>query len=104
MLKNEINEEEKYFNNNIKQFYNEYKIVFTPIYFPSFYKENFFLVLKFKNFGIYHNDIEENFGICRIDNNECIKYAEFFDDITPTIQKFKNFILNNKLNELIGEE
>jgi len=101
-LCNLIEKEEKLFNKNIKQFYYEYKIVFTPIFFPTFYKENFFLVLKFKNFGIYYNDIEEDFGICRIDNDECVKYAEFFDDLTPTIQKFKDFILNKRLDELVS--
>lgn len=115
MLKNEINEveiylnnlikiEEKSFDKNIKQFYDENKIHFILISFPSFYKEDFFLILKFLDYGIYYNDIEDTFGICKINNNQCLKYAEFFDDLSPTIQKFKDMILNKNLEEIINSE
>ena len=42
-----------------------------------------------EDYGIYFNDIEECFGICKIENNECYKCAEFYDNLAPTVRKFK---------------
>ena len=110
MLKNEIDEikqylsnlikkEKDYFDEGIKRFFDKYKIDYTLIYFP-FYKENFYLILKFKNYGIYFNDIEEYFGICKIYNNECQKYADIDDNLSTTIKKLIEFYRNNRLDIL----
>ena len=111
MLNNEINDVKDYLNNVLKKeeqllnektktFYYKYKIPLIPIFFPIFYKEDFFLILKYLNYGIYYNDIEETFGICKIVNNKCFKYADFSDNLNATINKFQELLTNNNLETL----
>ncbi len=88
------------FNLETLSFYEKNKIPYSPILFDGFYDEYFYLVFSYKEFGIYFNDIEETFGICKLDGNSCQKYIEFFDDLAPTVQKFQNLLLNNKLSQV----
>lgn len=101
-LFNLMKEEENSFKKSIEIFYNKYKIEFRSVYIQNFYDENFFLVLEYGNYGIYFNDIEESYGICKLHNNDCILYAEFFDNLSPTIQKLMNLIENNSLDQILS--
>jgi len=78
--------EEKNFSIEVKNFWCKYLSKPSKVYFET-EEEYFYIVLKYKKFAIYFNDIEEFFGICILDNNKCIKNAEFFDSLNPTIMK-----------------
>jgi len=111
MITNESDEIKKYldviilknqtlFNQTTLKFYETNKIPYVAIFFAKFYKEYFYLILSYQQFGIYFNDIEETFGICKVDNNICNQYIEFFDDLAPTVQKFQDLVSSNKLDQL----
>jgi hypothetical protein len=85
------NEEKKFFSRDTENFYKKYKVEFYPIAMTNACDEVFFLVLRFKEYGIYFNDVEEVFGICEIHDNKCINGAEFFDNLAPTIGKLMDF-------------
>ncbi len=90
-LTNLLKEEENlYFQNDEeKLFYLTYKIPFISYRFTQIYNEPFYIIFQMEDYGIYFNDIEETFGICKIENNECHKCAEFYDNLAPTVRKFK---------------
>ena len=106
MLKNEVDdvkkyllslikEEEKSLDKDVKNFYIKHKIAPKIIkirYFENTY-EPFFLILKFKNYGIYFNDIEETFGICRVTGDNCLEHSEYYDNLKPTLVKFIDKVL-----------
>lgn len=95
-------EESKYFENKEEKiFYLEHKVPLIAHYF-TVQNEPFYLIFKTKGYGIYFNDIEEGFGICKIDNEKCKKYAEFFDNLAPTVRKFKKAYEKNSLELLLG--
>ena len=82
-------EENKYFQDNTEKiYYLTHKIPLVAYHFTAD-NEPFYILLQVDNYAIYFNDIEECFGICKIDNNECDKAAEFFDYLAPTVRKFK---------------
>jgi len=97
-----MNEENCLFNEDVKIFYNHNKIKFELINFSNFYQEDFFIILKIDKYAIYFNDVEECFGICEIKKNECIKYADFFDTLAPTVQKFKIAYDEGKIENLFS--
>jgi len=98
LLKNE----EKVMDDKIKEFYYKYKISLTSFYFPILYQEDFYLLFRYLDYGIYYNDIEECFGICKIENRLCFKHADFFESLYPTLKKFKEYTYGNK--KLLGIE
>ena len=82
-------EENQYFQDNTEKiYYLTHKIPFVAYHFTAD-NEPFYIFFKVDNYGIYFNDIEECFRICKIDNNECNEAAEFFDYLAPTVRKFK---------------
>ena len=97
-------EENLYFQNDEeKLFYLTYKIPFVSYQFTQIYNETFYIIFQMEDYGIYFNDIEETFGICKIENNECCKYAEFYDNLAPTVRKFKKAHENNNMESLIND-
>ncbi|SFV57757.1 hypothetical protein MNB_SV-3-1396 [hydrothermal vent metagenome] len=93
-------EENQYFKNNEEKiFYLKHKVSFTPYNF-TFYDEPFYIICQINNWGIYYNDIEETFGICKIVNNECNESVEFFDNLAPTVRKIKTAYEENNMNSL----
>ena len=102
-LKTVLNKEEKLLDKRVKNFYSKYRINITPIFFSVMYKENFYLLLKYLDYGIYFNDIENSFGICKIKDNKCVKYAEFFDSLNATLIKFQELLSNHKLEKVLEE-
>ena len=113
MLKNEIEsmklvltdllqiEENQFFQDDEEKiFYLTHK---TPLISYHFVADNepFYLVFQIDKYGIYFNDIEETFGICKIVNNECNDSAEFFDYLAPTVRKFKKAYEENNLESLL---
>lgn len=86
-----LQEEEKLLSKEANKFYNKYSIPIIPIYCPT-YKEDFYLLLQYLDYGIYFNDVEEFFGICKIKNNQCLKNAEFYDSLNATVMKFMEML------------
>ena len=88
-----LRKEENIIEQRFLEFYKKYKIQPFPISFKDS-KEDFLLLLNYNNkLGIYFNDIEEFFGICRIKDNVCYDNSEFYDSLNPTIQKLFEFYL-----------
>ena len=73
-------------------FYDHNRSVYKPILFRNGYNEHFFVILSYKEYGIYFNDIEESFGICKLDGGVCQAYAEYFDNLAPTIHKLMELL------------
>ena len=99
-LKETIKNELWGFTKELKKYYNDYKINPKRVFFEGFYNEEFYCILKYREYCIYFNDIEETFGICKIKNNICKYYAEFYDMLLPTIIKFRELIDKNTIEEI----
>ena len=81
-----IIKEESSFSIKVRNFWSKYCCKPSKIHF-KIEEEYFYIVLRYKNFAIYFNDIEEVFGICILDKDICTKNAEFYDNLNPTILK-----------------
>jgi len=86
-----LKEEEKLLSKGTNKFYNKYSIPIVPINFPT-YKEDFYLLLQYLDYGIYFNDVEEFFGICKIKDNQCSKSAEYYDSLNATVIKLMEIL------------
>lgn len=94
-------EEHLYFKDDEEKiFYLTHKIPFISYLFTQIDNEPFYIIFQMEDYGIYFNDIEECFGICKIENNECYKCAEFYDNLAPTVRKFKKAYENNCMESL----
>jgi hypothetical protein len=87
-LKNILLEEEMESENIV--FFKENFVDFIPLEFNYLgNSEFFFIIIKIDEYAIYFNDIEEDFGICKIYNQKCTEYAEYYSYLNPTISKLK---------------
>ena len=95
-------EETMYFKDREeKDFYFLHKIIPTPYLFTDFYHEHFYVIFQIDRYGIYYNDIEEDFGICKIESGQCNLNAEFCDaNLAPTVRRFKKAYENNNMKTL----
>jgi len=94
-------EENQFFKDDEEKiFYLTHKIPLKSYHFIAD-DEPFYLVFQIGTHGIYFNDIEETFGICKIVNNQCNNSAEFFDYLAPTVRKFKKAYEENNLESLL---
>jgi len=96
----QIEENQFFQDDEEKIFYLTHKIPLKSYHFIAD-DEPFYLVFQIGMYGIYFNDIEETFGICKIVNNQCNDSAEFFDYLAPTVRKFKKAYEENNLEELL---
>ena len=102
-LKNIIEGEEKGIISKYKLFYEKNKIVPKEKLFIYLGEEEyFFILLKDKGYGIYFNDIEEGFGVCKLDNDPITIYAEFSNDsLNGAIVRFNELLKDGTINDVL---
>jgi hypothetical protein len=102
-LKKLISKELSFFDDDKLEFYSMCKINFKKARFERYPNEKFFVLMMHSKYGIYFNDIEEGFGICKFFNEKCIMHAEFSNDtLYGTIERFQELILNDNMDEVLS--
>ncbi len=97
-------EENMYFKDKEERnFYFAHKIDPTPYLFTNFYHEYFYVIFQIDDYAIYYNDIEEDFGVCKIESDQCDLNTEFCDaNLAPTVRRFKKALEEDAMETLFA--
>ena len=102
-LKKLLEKEQKGIEKKYQSFYERKRIkpkIYTVNYLDA--KEYFYVILKDKKYGIYFNDIEETFGVCKINNRLIENYAEFSNDsLNGALSKMHELIESGTMEEVL---
>ena len=85
-------------------FYEKYRI--NPVIRSFLYlgsEEYFFVILKYQGYGIYFNDIEEEFGVCRLNHNPIDEYAEFDGSLNGTVVRLNELMVDGNIDKVLSE-
>ena len=87
-----------------KSFYEKNRI--NPVMQPFLYMdidEYFFIILEYQGYGVYFNDIEEGFGVCRLNHNLIDEYAEFANNsLNGAVTRLNELLADGSINKILS--